>query len=333
LPQSTIQRYPAMSGDAAPTECALRVLTLEGSRDMIVYLNGSYLDATEARVSLFDAGYLYGDGLFETLRLYAGRPFDLKGHLDRLQRQLELLAFAWRPDYSTVNAVLHELADRNGLADADARVRLTVSRGGLPGRPLLLQDLDTLTPSFSIMLEPLPPEIAVWQEDGIHALVMKATFARGNFPQLKSLNYLSSLLALRFAVQRNCQEAILVDRQGKILEGATSNIFLVSRGTLYTPPTRLGLLAGRTRSLVLEAARALRHACHEEAFERRELLTADEVFLTGSVREVVPVVRIDDAPVGDGRAGPVTRALQTRYRQDVADILAAADSGSERTRS
>ncbi len=300
---------------------------------MIVYLNGSYLDAAEARISLFDAGYLHGDGLFETLRLYAGRPFDLQGHLERLQRQLELLAFTWRPELATVGAVLRELAEQNGLADADARARLTVSRGGLPGRPRLLRRLETLTPNFSIILEPLPPEIPVWQENGIHTLVMKATFARGNFPQLKSLNDLPSLLALRFAVQRGCQEAILVDRQGKILEGATSNVFLVSRGAVYTPPTRLGLLAGRARSLVLAAARALGHTCHEEAFERRELLTADEVFVTGSVREVVPVVRIDDAPVGNGRPGPLTRALQTRYRQDVADILAAADTGPERARS
>ena len=293
---------------------------------MIVYLDGAYLNAGEAHVSLFDAGYLYGDGLFETLRLYGGSPFDLPGHLSRLQRQLDLLGYDCHLTSAEVSGILDELLTRNELTGQDARARLTVSRGGRPGELLPVADLEQLPPTISICVTPLPPELEGWQQYGISVKVMTAAFARGNFPQLKSLNYLPSLLALRFAAARDCQEAILVNRQGKLLEGATSNIFLVTQGIIRTPPPRLGLLAGRTRSLTLVAAGNLGYRCEELACDRRDLFTADEIFLTSSVREVVPVVRIDGTAVSGGQPGYITRALQKQYRQDVANALAAGSA-------
>lgn len=289
---------------------------------MIVYLNGSYVDAAAASVPLFDGGYLYGDGLYETLRLYDGRPFDLEGHLARLRRELELFAFEWRPDLDLIRAVLAELAVRNGLTAGDARARLTISRGGAPENPLPLADLAQLPTTVSAWLQPLPAELAAWQRDGIGIRVARSPFARGNFPQLKTLNTLPAVMALRFAHAEGAQEAILVDRHGKLLEGSTSNLFLVREGSLFTPPARLGLLAGRTRTLVMALAERRGLACHEEACERRDLLTADEVFVCGSVKEIVPAVRADGQAIGDGRPGPVTQALQTEYRQAVRDSLA-----------
>ena len=289
---------------------------------MIVYLNGAFLEAASARVSLFDGGYLYGDGLYETLRLYAGRPADLDGHLGRLTRELELLGYAWRPEAAAIRALLGELAARNGLAGEDARARLTVSRGGSPDDPLPLAGLDALPETVSAWVTPIAPEVTAWQRDGIAACVMKSPFARGNFPQLKTLNYLPALMALRFAHAEGCQGALLVDRQGKLLEGTGSNLFVVRDGQLLTPPSRLGLLAGRTRARVLGLAAAAGLRPLESALERRDLLTAPEAFLSGSVKEIVPLVRVDGQPVGDGLPGPATRDLQKRYRQAVLDDLA-----------
>jgi branched-subunit amino acid aminotransferase/4-amino-4-deoxychorismate lyase len=291
---------------------------------MLVYLDGQYLDAAAARVSLFDGGYLCGDGLFETLRLYRGRPFDLAGHLERLRRELDLLGFRWRPDLAELDHILRELAARNGLADRDARARLSVSRGARPGATLPLDGLDDLEPTISATVSPLPDAVSRWQADGLRAQLMRPVFARGNFPQLKTLNYLPSVLALRFAHAAGFEEALLQDRRGRILEGAASNVFLVKDGRLRTPHPRLGLLPGRTRALVLALARRLGRRVEEEAFALRDLLGADEAFLTGSVKEVTPLVGVDDAVIGDGRPGPVTREIQTRYRQDVEDALAAS---------
>ncbi|MHB8078568.1 MAG: aminotransferase class IV [Candidatus Krumholzibacteriia bacterium] len=289
---------------------------------MVVYLNGAFLEAADARVSLFDGGYLYGDGLYETLRLYAGRPFDLAGHLARLTRELALLGYGWRPDAAAIGTIFTELARRNGLLAVDARARLTISRGGSPEDPLPLAPLPGATETVSAWTLPLAPDLPAWQENGVAVCVMKSPFARGNFPQLKTLNTLPPVMALRFAHGEGCQEAILVDRQGKLLEGTTSNLFLVHGDRLTTPPARLGLLAGRTRALVLHLAAAAGLAVDETACDRRDLLTAGEAFLSGSVKEIVPIVRAEGRPVGSGRPGPVTQDLQRRYRQAVAESLA-----------
>jgi len=291
---------------------------------MVVYLNGAYMEAAEARVSLFDGGYLHGDGLYETLRLYAGRPFDLDGHLARLTRELALLGYRWRPDPVAVGAIFTELAQRNGLLGVDARARLTISRGGSPEDPAPLAPAADLPETISAWTVPLPPDLAAWQADGVAVCVMKSPFARGNFPQLKTLNTLPPVMALRFAQVEGCQEAILIDRQGKLLEGATSNLFLVHGHRVTTPPARLGLLAGRTRALVLRLAGAAGLEVAESACDRRDLLTADEAFLSGSVKEIVPIVRADGRTIGTGLPGPVTRDLQERYRHGVADSLAPA---------
>jgi branched-chain amino acid aminotransferase len=293
---------------------------------MVVYLNGAFIEAADARVSLFDGGYLYGDGLYETLRLYAGRPFDLDGHLARLTRELALLGYAWRPDAAAISAIFTELATRNGLLGVDSRARLTISRGGSPDDPLPLAPAADLPATVSAWTLPLATDLVAWQENGVAVCVMKSPFARGNFPQLKTLNTLPPVMALRFAHGEGCQEAILVDRQGKLLEGAGSNLFLVHGDRLTTPPVRLGLLAGRTRALVLRLATDAGLDVSEAACDRRDLLTAGEAFLSGSVKEIVPIVRADGRAIGNGRPGPLTQDIQQRYRRAVVESLAAASA-------
>ena len=298
---------------------------------MIVFLNGKYLEAQSAQVGLFDGGYLYGDGVFETIRLYAGRPFDLPGHLARLAVNLAALDFAWRPAPGAVAEIVAELVRRNGLADRDARCRLNVSRGGAPDDPLPLENLAALAPTVSAWVEALGPHLGAWQRDGVGVAVLREGFRRGNSPGVKSLNYLPTVLALREARRRGCAEALICDAGDRLLEGATSNVFVVRGGRLATPPLSRGLLGGRTRALVIEAAARLGLPCAEADVTAADLAGADEVFLCGSVKEIVPVTAIDGPPVGDGAPGPVTRRLQEAYRRGVRDSLGGGAGGPATT--
>ena len=288
---------------------------------MIVFLNGKYCPAEEAVISLFDGGYLYGDGMFETVRLYDGHPFDLAEHLARLSDNLEALEYAFRPDTAEIRGVIEELAVRNGLSDSDARCRITISRGGGPDDPLPLDGYADIPPTLSIYVVPLPNDLVRWQRDGIAVRSMRSGFTRGSFPHLKTLNYLTTVTALRLAHASGCQEALLVDADNQVLEAATSNIFLVMDGELLTPPLELGLLAGRTRSTVLSVAESEGIPIRQTPFTISNTWGAEEAFLSGSVKEIVPIIAVDGHPVGEGTPGPVTRLLQNKYRRGVIDSL------------
>ncbi len=288
---------------------------------MLLYIDGKYIPAEEATISLFDGGYLYGDGLFETIRLYSGQPFDLDGHLKRLSTQLETLEYSWQPDTDSIHKIITKLTALNNLTDADSRCRITVSRGGSCDVLLPLQDLHGIKPTVSIFLIPIADTISQMQKTGIAVTAMKSGFARGNFPGLKTLNYLPTVVALRAARKANCQEALLIDIDNNILEAATSNVFITKNNTLYTPPLELGLLSGRTRSIVLTTASRIGLNCVEKSFDLNELLNADEVFLSGSVKEILPVVKVDDSAIGNGTPGEQTLKLAKKYRQGVLQSL------------
>lgn len=295
---------------------------------MVVYLNGRYVDAREAMVSAWDGGYLYGDGVYTTLRLYGGRPLDLPAHLGRLRRHAAALELAVPLADEAFAAVIGRLAEANGLAGSggpaggDGRLRITVSRGGDPDDPLPLRDLARLAPTVLLTLSPVPPAFAQWAQDGIAACLLEPGSGRGNLPHLKTLNGLPALLAQRQAAARGCQEALLLSEDGHLLEGAVSNLFVVRDGRLATPAGADGLLAGRTRERVLALAAAAGLACEPCRLLPADLLGADEAFTAGSVREILPVVAVDGVPIGDGRPGPLTRRLQAAYRAQVAGDLA-----------
>lgn len=284
---------------------------------MHVDLGGSLVPATEARVSPFDGGFLYGDGIFDTMRTYAGFAFQFEEHLDRLQREAELLQLEvdlspqrWAP---RIDALL----EANALRDRDAAVRIQISRGGTPDTDQIHADPHSLRPTEFITARPVGPEVQRRQDEGVRVLSMQPAFARGNFPQMKTLNYLPSVMALRFAQSQGYDEAILLNRQSKILEGASSNVFVVSGNTIRTPSIRLGLLPGITRQKVMDIASGLGLRVEEAASELRDLMLADEVFLTGSVKEVVPVIGIDNSDVGNALPGLWTQQIQQAYRDEV----------------
>ncbi|HKI84216.1 MAG TPA: aminotransferase class IV [Candidatus Krumholzibacteria bacterium] len=284
---------------------------------MKVHLNGELIAADEARVSPFDAGYLYGDGLFDTLRSYRGFLYLLAEHVQRLAREAELLQIPFDPSPGTWDHLIGEVLQANDLKDTDARVRIQISRGGGPHTDQVSVDPEQMQPVVFIVATEVSKEVSSLQERGARILSMQSAFARGNFPQIKSLNYLPSIMALRFARARGFDEACLLNRQNKVLECATSNIFLLKGKVLRTPSRRLGILPGITRGRILQLAAQEGLKVEEAASELRDLVTADEVFLTGSVKEITPVVGLDEGPVTRGKAGEWTRRLQKAYREDI----------------
>ncbi len=290
----------------------------------VVYLNGEYVAAAAARVSAFDGGFMYGDGVYTTLRLYRGHPLDLAAHLERLRRHAAALSLPVPLDDAAFDAAIDRLATLNDLRERDGRLRITVSRGGDPDDPLPLHDLERLVPTVMLALAPVPAELAAWAAEGIEACVLAPGSARGGLAHLKTLNGLPAVLAQREAAARGCREAILVGDDGRLLEGAISNLFLVSGGVLVTPADQDHLLAGRTRARILGLAAALGVPCADRVLMRGDLDAADEAFTASSVREILPIVRVDGRPVGDGRPGPVTRRVQAAFRDLVEKALPAA---------
>lgn len=292
--------------------------------DGAVYLNGEFVPAAGARVSAFDGGFMYGDGVYTTLRLYRGRALDLAAHLERLRRHAAALSLPVPLDDAAFAAAIDRLVTLNELRPCDSRLRITISRGGDPDDPLPLRDLARLAPTVLMTLAPVPAELSAWAAEGIAACVLPPGSARGGLAHLKTLNGLPAVLAQREAAARGCREAILVGDDGRLLEGAISNLFLVIKGVLVTPAGEDHLLAGRTRERILSLAAGLGVPCADRRLDPADLHAADEAFTASSVREVLPVVRVDDRPVGDGAPGPVTRRLQAAYRDLVEKALPAA---------
>jgi branched-chain amino acid aminotransferase len=284
---------------------------------LFVDFQGNLVGADAAQVSVFDGGFLHGDGLFETVRCYRGQPFALHEHIERLARSATLLQIPCSDAPEHWLRRIRALLEKNGQPAADCVIRIQLSRGGDAQTDLIDVDPASLQPVSWIQWRPLPADLPRWQRDGVRVLSLQASFARGNFPQLKSLNYLPAIMALRFARGSGYDEACLLNRQGKLLEGATSNVFLVHGGRLRTPSPRLGILAGLARARVMRLASELGLIVEEVASELRDVLVSDEVFLTSSVKEILPVIAVDNAQIGDSRPGPITRQLQQAYRAQV----------------
>lgn len=287
-----------------------------------VYLSGAEaaVDPEAARISVFDRGFLYGDSVYETLRTAGGLGVELGRHLARLHRSADGigLAIPWRDD---------ALADRIALThretgNAESQIRVVVTRGV---GPLMLDPRRSEDPTLVIIAQPLVVPTAAAYERGIAAVIVGLTKTQGTMvdPAIKSGNYLGSIQALRRAIAEGGDDAILCNPAGEIAEGATSNLFFVQGDRIVTPELQVGLLAGITREVVCEIAAGLGHPVHESRVRPDELRAADEVFLTSSVRGIMPVTRLDGHTIGDGTAGPMTRTLLARYAEYLARAEAA----------
>ena len=281
----------------------------------VVYLNGRYVQAERAKISPFDRGFSYGDGLFETLRAYAGWVFGLDRHLGRLRRGAAQIGLQFDGDVERWRRVMSRLLRRNGLTSADSSLRLTVTRG-LDILGTLLPPEAPSSPTLFLVARPVEGTIAERQQVGIGVVTIQWGDPFNPFG-IKSLNYLYHMLAMVRAREQGAHEALFVASDDSVVEGATSNVFSVANGVLTTPPEDAGLLPGITREVVIELARKEGLDVREAPLALDELLAADEAFLTGSVKEVMPLIAINERRIGSGSPGPITRLLHQRYREAV----------------
>jgi len=277
-----------------------------------VMIDGKLVPPERAVVSVFDRGFLYGDSVFETLRTYRGKPFDLGMHLGRLERSAARVLIPLPVSLTDLEREVLQAIEAH--PSAERYVRLTLTRG--VGRSLGLDPELADTPLRVIAVMDLtlpPPEL---YERGIRAITYRIERASDTIgvADAKIGNYLLAVLAMRAARAAGAQEALLEAANGDLLEGTTSNVFAVFRGKLTTPPESSAILPGITRAHVLELARAAGVPVELRAVPKTELAGADEVFICSSIRELVPVVNVDGQAVGPGVPGPVTRELLGLYR-------------------
>jgi D-amino acid aminotransferase len=281
---------------------------------VLVWLNGRVVRARDATVSALDRGLLHGDGLYDTWRTYGGEPFAVAAHLRRLAAAARVLGLPAPGPADVWARRARTIVRRNGLRDAT--IRLTVTRGAagdtlLPDRRVRVTHLLTV--------RRLPADLAAQQAGGIAAVLLP--FPRdvaAPWAALKLLGHPSAIVGRRLAMRRGAREGLYVAARGEVTEGTTSNVFLVERGTLVTPPATGGVLGGVTRDLVLRLARRAGLRVREESIPVARVRRAAEVFVTSSTVEILPVVRLDGRRVDGGTPGPVTTALQQRYRAAVA---------------
>ncbi|MEM0313693.1 MAG: branched-chain-amino-acid transaminase [Candidatus Bathyarchaeia archaeon] len=282
----------------------------------LVYIDGEYYPKSQAKISVFDHGFLYGDGVFEGIRAYNGVVLKLKEHIDRLYNSAKVLMLNIPlTKEEMINAVIETLR-RNQLKDA--YIRLVVTRGV---GDLGLDPRKCMKPTVIIIADSIKLYSKEAKEKGIRVLIV---WVRRNpvdtTPhEVKSLNYLNSVLGKIEANNAGYDEAICLDKNGYVSEGVGENLFIVKNGKLVTPPSYAGLLVGITRDIVVKLAERIGYTVIEQNITPTELFTADEAFLTGTAAEITPIAEINGRPIGDGKPGPVTRRLMTEFEKMLGD--------------
>jgi D-alanine transaminase len=278
----------------------------------IVYLNGTFVPIDEACVSVMDRGFLFGDGVYEVIPVYGGRLFRLRHHLKRLQNSLEGIRLINPCSNDEWQAILSELVARNRTqagAHNDQSVYLQVTRGVAPARDHGFPE--RVTPTVFAMSSPIAEPDPVIETQGIAAVTLDDT--RWQMCNIKAITLLPNVLLRQEASEKSAAEAILI-REGLVIEGSASNVFVIKNGLIQTPPHGPLMLPGITRDLVLELSGRHRLPWQETDLPESALRTADEIWITSSTREIVPVTRLDGHPVGDGGPGPLWRTLIAHYR-------------------
>jgi branched-chain amino acid aminotransferase len=275
-----------------------------------VYIGGKLYDKADAKVSVYDHGLLYGDGVFEGIRSYSGRVFRLKEHVDRLYESARSIHLEIPMTREAMARAVVDTLSVNKLVDAYIRVVVTRGAGSLGLDPRKTTDPQVIIITDAISL--YPPELYQHGLKIVTAGTMRNHPSALN-PRIKSLNYLNNILAKIEGTNAGCLEALMLNHKGEVAECTGDNIFVVRRGALHTPPIDAGILEGITRDAVIELARESGLAVHERTMDRHDVYTADECFLTGTAAEVIPVVECDGRAIGTGKPGPVTLDLLERF--------------------
>ncbi len=279
---------------------------------MKVYLNGKLYDKEDAKVSVFDHGLLYGDGVFEGIRVYSGLIFKLREHVDRLFASARVIMLTIPLTSQQVVDAVRMTLRANGLKDAYIRLVVTRGVGDLGLDPRKCKQPTTFIITDRIVLY---PEVLYRQGLSIVTVPTRRNIPEALSPQVKSLNYLNNIMAKIEAINNGSEEALMLNQAGYVAECTGDNIFMVRDGALLTPPNHLGALCGITAACVVELARKRRIPVSEAVMTRYDLFNADEVFLTGTAAEVIPVVKIDGRTIGDGKPGRVTKVLMADFRK------------------
>jgi branched-chain amino acid aminotransferase len=293
---------------------------MSSSLNAVVFVNGTISHANAAVVPVFDHGFLYGEGVYETLRTYGGVPFLFEAHMRRLRHSAGLMGLPVPYPDAHMAGFIEETT--RGFARivgpvAESYIRILLTRGV---GPLTYSPEACPTPTLVIILKPFPAQAEHIYMDGIRVSLVSV---RRNHPDalnpaIKSNNLLNNALAMQEALRSGADEALMVNQAGAVVECSQSNFFIVQDGRLRTAPLMSGLLPGITRAWVIDMARDLGVQTDEIDYSPEQLLAADEAFITGTTREVTPVVMVDNARVGAGVPGPITQRLLSEFRRRVA---------------
>lgn len=278
---------------------------------MLIYLNDKFVPEEEAKVSVFDHGFLYGDGIYETLRAYDGRIFRCKEHIERLFQSASLIELNIKRTKKKIEDSLYESLNVNNLKDAYVRLSITRGYGEIGLDPELCP-----VPTIIIIAKEFKghPEELYRKGVNIAIVSIRRNHPEALNPRIKSNNFLNNILAKVEAKKRGAFEGIMLSHSGYVCEGTTSNIFMVKAGVLITPPVALGLLEGITRSVVIELAEKNNIKVEERVFTPDELYSADECFITSTTLEVMPVVKVDERQIGNGIPGNITKRLAQGFK-------------------
>mgnify|MGYP001626194864 FL=1 len=283
------------------------------SGELLVYIDGEFVPRSQAKVSVFDHGLLYGDGVFEGIRSYNGVVFKLLEHIDRLYDSAKTILLNIPVTKEEMVKIVLETLKRNNLKDA--YIRLIVTRGV---GDLGLDPRKCSKPSIIVIAQPMEPLLGKEvKEKGVKLIISSIRRDRvdATSHQAKTLNYLNSILAKIEAINSGVDDAVLLDERGFVSEASAANLFIVKNNNIFTPPQTAGILPGITRGTVIELARRIGYRVEERDITPIELLTADEVFLTGTAAEIVPVVEISGRKIGDGKPGQVTKRLIEEFEK------------------
>lgn len=277
-----------------------------------IFLNGELVDKSEAKISVFDHGFLYGDGIFEGIRAYNGRVFCFDEHIKRLYESAKAIMLDIPMTPKEMEEAVLETIRANELTDA--YVRLVVSRGV---GDLGLDPKKCDTPTVIIIASDITLYPEEFYQNGLAVVTVptRRNIPEAINPRIKSLNYLNNILAKIEANQAGVLEAIMLNNEGYVAECTGDNIFIIKDGVLITPPTYIGALKGIKRGVVLEVAPELGLEVKEEVFTRHDIFTADECFLTGTAAEVIPVVKVDGREIDNGKPGEYTAKLINKFRE------------------
>ena len=282
---------------------------------MKIWLNGKLVDRKDAKLTVFDHGTLYGDGVFEGIRIYGGKIFQCQAHVDRLFDSAKAIRLAIPYTKQELTDAMYETLKANGVADGYIRLAVTRGEGTLGLSPFKCPSPNVFIIAGQIVL--YPEEM---YQHGMAVIIARTirTSPRMLPPWVKSMNYLNNIMAKIEAIDAGVAEAIMLNEDGNVAECTGDNIFIVKDGHVATPPVEAGILAGITRKVVMRLADKLGIPLAEKDITVEQLYAADECFLTGTAAEVIAVTRVDGKTIGDGKVGPVTRKLLAAFREYIA---------------